>query len=348
MKTPRDIRELWRDTKAPAFIIGEVAQSHEGSLGQAHAYIDAIADAGADAVKFQTHIAAEESSPDEPWRVKFSTQDASRYDYWKRMEFTPEQWAELKEHADKRGLTFLSSPFSLAAVRLLDSLGMTAWKIASGEVGNFLLLDAIRATGKPVLLSSGMSGWQELDKAVHFLKEKQTALAVMQCTTAYPCPPEKAGLNLLQEFKTRYACPTGLSDHSGTIYPSLASITLGAKLIEVHVTMSRQMFGPDVPASLTCEEFSELVEGTRFIETALLNPVNKDKAAEGLSPLREIFGQSITAARDLTAGSVIALQDLGSRKPGNGLPVSSALELKGRKLSKYVTAGSLLKWSDFE
>jgi len=136
------------------FIIGEIAQAHDGSLGMAHAYIDAIARAGADAVKFQTHIADAESSPQEPWRVKFSRQDATRFDYWKRMEFTREQWVGLKEHAEEKGLVFLSSPFSLQAAELLDALGMVAWKVASGEINNHALLDRMAATSKPVLLSS--------------------------------------------------------------------------------------------------------------------------------------------------------------------------------------------------
>ena len=117
-------------------VIGEVAQAHDGSLGMAHAYIDAIADAGADAVKFQTHIASAESTPAEPWRVRFSRQDETRYDYWKRMEFTPEQWHGLKQHADERGLLFLSSPFSLQAFELLREVGVAGWKLASGELGS--------------------------------------------------------------------------------------------------------------------------------------------------------------------------------------------------------------------
>ena len=128
-----DIADRPVGTGHPCFIIGEVAQAHDGSLGMAHAYIDAIADAGADAVKFQTHIAAEESTPDEMWRVKFSYQDDSRFDYWRRMEFTEAQWRGLADHAGEKGLVFLSSPFSVAAVELLARIGVPAWKIASGR-----------------------------------------------------------------------------------------------------------------------------------------------------------------------------------------------------------------------
>src|SRR4051812_45843260 len=147
-------------------IVGEVALSHDGSLGLAHAFIDAIARAGADAVKFQTHIAAAESTPAEPWRVRFSSQDPTRYDYWKRMEFTADQWLTLKRHADERKLIFLSSPFSVEAVQLLHRVGVPAWKVASGEISNGPLFDAVLETRLPILLSTGMSDLTEIDRAV--------------------------------------------------------------------------------------------------------------------------------------------------------------------------------------
>jgi N-acetylneuraminate synthase len=146
-------------------VIGEVALTHDGSLGLAHAFIDAIANAGADAVKFQTHIAAAESTPSEPFRVKFSD-DPSRYAYWKRMEFTEQQWHGLAAHCRHHGLLFISSPFSIEAVDLLERVGQPIWKIASGEVSNASLLDRVCDTGAPVLLSTGMSPIEETDAAV--------------------------------------------------------------------------------------------------------------------------------------------------------------------------------------
>src|SRR5690242_6602660 len=168
-------------------VIGEVALSHDGSLGLAHAFIDAIANSGADAVKFQTHIAAAESTLGEPWRVKFSKQDERRLDYWKRMEFTEEQWHGLKKHADERGLFFLSSPFSFEAVELLARVGVAAWKVASGEINNRPLFERMAATRWPFLISTGMSPIDEIDTAVHLVKEHQLPLAILQCTSVYPC-----------------------------------------------------------------------------------------------------------------------------------------------------------------
>lgn len=328
-------------------VIAEVAQTHDGSLGLAHAFIDAIAGSGADAVKFQTHIAAAESSPDEPWRVHFSPQDATRFDYWKRMEFSEEQWHGLAEHARQAGLAFLSSPFSQEAAELLERVGVAAWKIPSGEVGNPLLLRRLARTGLPLLLSSGLSPWEELDRAVELVHECGAPLAVLQCTSAYPCPPEKIGLNLLEELRERYACPVGLSDHSGTIFPGLAAAALGAEVLEVHVTLSREMFGPDVPASVTSEELAILVRGVRDITTMLAHPVDKDAQARDMQPLRDIFCKSVAAARDLEAGSVLREEDLILRKPGTGIPARYLHSLLGRRLSRPVLGGVLLQNEDF-
>ena len=328
--------------------MAEVAQAHDGSLGMAHAFIDAVAATGADAIKFQTHIAAAESTSREPWRVKFSKQDATRYDYWKRMEFTEEQWQGLKEHATDRGLLFLSSPFSLEAVDLLVRVGVSAWKIASGEVGNAPMLEKICSTGWPVFLSTGMSSLDEIDQAVAFLRGKDVPLTLMQCTSLYPCPPEKTGLNLIPFFRDRYGCAVGLSDHSGTIYPGLAAVTLGVEVLEVHVTLSREMFGPDVPVSLTTRELTQLVEGVRFLERAMANPVNKDTVAQESEPLRSMFGKSVVARCDLSAGTSLTAAHLTVKKPGNGVPAARLNELLGARLNRNLKADDLVLESDLE
>ena len=328
-------------------VIGEVSQSHDGSLGMAHAFIDAIAKAGADAVKFQTHIAAAESTPQEPWRVKFSKQDASRYDYWKRMEFTSEQWQGLADHAQEKGLIFLSSPFSVEAVGLLERIGMPAWKVASGEVNNKVLLDAMLKTRKPILLSSGMSTLDELDDAVAYISRTAVEYAVMQCSTAYPCPPEKIGLNLIPQMRERYGCAVGLSDHSGTIYPGLAAVTLGIEVLELHVAFSREMFGPDVPASVTTGELNQLVEGIRFIERMRNNPVDKNSFAEEVLPLRKLFTKSIVASSDLSKGTLLEEKHLQIKKPGNGLPGERMKDLIGKTLLRDLKADEQILEGDF-
>jgi N,N'-diacetyllegionaminate synthase len=332
----------------PCLVIGEVAQSHDGSLGMAHAFIDAIAKSGADAVKFQTHIAAAESTPAEPWRVKFSYQDQTRYQYWKRMEFTEEQWAGLKAHSEDRGLIFLSSAFSLEAANLLERLGMQAWKVASGETSTNVLTEFYTSTHKPILLSTGMSSISEIDAVMNYIYERNVPCAVMQCTTAYPCPPEKVGLNNLALFRERYQCPVGLSDHSASIFPGLAGITLGMQLLEVHVALSREMFGPDVPASLTTDELALQIKGIRYTETMLSNPVNKDEMAQQLQPLRELFTKSLFYITDLPAGTVLREEHIAIKKPGTGLAIDRLPLILGKNLKMNVIADTFVRESDLE
>lgn len=348
----KSFREICLEKTAKAssegrcLVIGEVAQSHDGSLGMAHAFIDAIANAGADAVKFQTHIASEESTPSEPWRVKFSKQDESRYEYWRRMEFTKDQWSGLKQHADEKGILFLSTPFSEKAVNWLSEIGMSVWKMASGEIGNLPMLNQIIETKSPIILSSGMSDWNELDTAAEIVKSNGNPLAVLQCTSAYPCPPEKVGLNMLDVLREKYNCSVGLSDHSGNIFAGLAAVTLGAEVLEIHVALSREMFGPDVPASVTTSELRKQVEGIRLIEKMIANPINKDTMAEELTPLRNLFTKSIVAGMDLSRGTILTQDCIKFKKPGTGLPPSQVNEIIGKKLQRDLKADEILSLHD--
>lgn len=333
---------------APAYLIAEVAQAHDGSLGLAHQFIDAAAEAGTDAVKFQTHFASEESTLDEPFRVKFSKQDETRFAYWKRMEFTNEQWSGLVDHAREKNLHFLSSAFSARAMALLDRLGMPAWKIASGEVASTDLLDAIAATGKPVLLSTGMSAYAEIEAAAKALRGKGAPLAVLQCTSRYPTPLEDVGLNVIGELRERLGCPVGLSDHSGVVFPAIFAMARGADLIEAHITLDRRMFGPDVPASLTVEEFALVRQARDALATMDAHPVDKDAAAAGLKGMRDLFQKSVAVVRDLPAGTVLTQDVLTTKKPGTGIPARESEAVLGRRLARAVSADRVLTWGDID
>ena len=333
---------------APCTVIAEVAQSHEGSLGMAHAFIDAAAAAGADAIKFQTHIASAESTPAEPWRKSFSSQDTTRLGYWRRMEFAEEGWHELRKHAQERDLLFLSSPFSLAAVELLERVGVAGWKVASGEINNHALLDRMCDGGIPVMLSTGMSQEDEIATAAARVQARGVPLAVMQCTSMYPCPPEWVGVDLIPHFRERFGCAVGLSDHSATIYPGIAAATLGAEVLEVHLTLGREMFGPDVIASLTSTELRQLVDGVRFVERMRARPGRKADLPESVTSLRQIFMKSVVAAHALEEGTALAAEDLCSKKPGNGIPANELPSLVGRRLRRAVAADAVLQWEDLE
>ncbi len=315
------------------FVIAEVGQAHEGSLGMALAYIDALADAGVDAVKFQVHIAEAESSIYEPFRVKFSQQDKTRFDYWKRMEFSPEQWKILKSRCDEKGVEFLASPFSNAAVDLLEETGVSRYKVGSGEVNNFLLLEKIARTGKPVILSSGMSSFEEIDNTTRFLKERKVSYSILQCTTSYPTKPENYGLNVIGELKERYNVPVGFSDHSARKAACIAAASLGAEILEFHAVFSRKSFGPDAGASLEINEIQELVESVRIIEKAQENPVNKKNNSE-YTELKNIFEKSLAVNKDLSEGHILTFEDLEAKKPKNkGIAASDFRKVIGSQLS---------------
>ncbi|MCT8340042.1 N-acetylneuraminate synthase family protein [Flavobacteriaceae bacterium TK19130] len=318
----------------PPFIIAEIGQAHDGSLGMVHAYIDAVAKTGVDAIKFQTHIAAAESSVHEPFRVKFSTQDKTRFDYWKRMEFSPEQWKEIGNHCKEVGLTFISSPFSNEAVDVLEEAGVEYYKIGSGEVNNFLLLKKIVSTQKPIILSSGMSSFKELDEAVAFLKKHDAEFSILQCTTQYPTQPDNYGFNVIPELKERYGGAVGFSDHSGKVATGLAAVSLGAEIVEVHVVFSKQQFGPDVSSSLTMEEVKQLKEGASEIYKALQHPVDKSDTTK-FKDVKAIFEKSLAVNKDLSKNHVLRFEDLEAKKPkGYGLDASKFESVIGKKLSQ--------------
>lgn len=350
MKTPQKLSIGNRQVGSgfPCFIIAEVGLAHYGVLGLAHAYIDAAAEAGVDAVKFQTHLAEFESSPAETFRVPISSQYATRAEYWEKTSFAAAQWAELKEHADRSGLVFLSSPFCNQAVDMLERVGVAAWKVASGEITNAPLLDHLGRTGKPVILSTGMSGWAEVAGAVRRMQRHGTSVAVMQCTSEYPASAEHLGLNMVAELSTRLGCPSGLSDHSGLPWPGIAAAALGASIIEVHLTLADNLFGPDVRSSLTPGRLKDLVAGIRYTETSLAHPVDKDDEERRLCSMRTLFMKSVAAGRDLPAGTRLRENDLEARKPGNGVPIQEMHTILGRVLATGRSKGEIISFEDLQ
>jgi len=331
---------------AAAYLIAEVAQAHDGSLGLAHRFIDAAKEAGADAVKFQTHFADEESTLDEQFRVNFSKQDETRFAYWKRMEFTDEQWTALAGHAREIGIGFLSSAFSHRAVDLLERLGMPAWKIASGEATSDALLDRVAATGLPVLMSTGMSGYDEIETTLGRLQWAGAPVAVLQCTSRYPTSLEEVGLNVIGELRARFACPVGLSDHSGVVFPAILALAKGADLIEAHITLNRRMFGPDVSSSLTVEEFAEVREARDAFQTMEAHPVDKDAMALALADMRQLFQKSVAVVHPLAEGTLLTRDMLTAKKPAKGIPANQIDVLVGKRLKRSATPDRILYWED--
>ena len=333
---------------AKPYLIAEIAQAHEGSLGILHSYIDAVSKTGVQAIKFQMHIAEAESSVHEPFRVKFSREDDTRFDYWKRMQFSLNQWKGIKTHCDEVGLDFICSPFSNLAVDWLEEIGVKIYKIGSGEVNNFLLLEKICATGKPIIISSGMSSFEELDKTVNFLKSKNAQFSILQCTTAYPTKPDQFGLNVIKELKDRYDVPVGFSDHSAKVATGIAAVALGAEILEFHVVFHRDIFGPDAIASLTIEETKLLVESVHEIQLSMDNPIDKNNNNQ-FKELKSIFEKSLAVNKDLPINHVTTFDDLESKKPkGYGISATDFEKIIARKLNVDKRQWDFLNEDDLE
>ncbi len=324
-------------------IIAEIGSVHDGSFGNALKLIEAAARCGADVVKFQTHIAEAETLKDAPMPPYFKGEP--RFEYFKRTGFSDEQWSELRSACHRADVLFSSSPFSLEAVDLLERIGIDLYKVPSGEVTNIPLLEKLSSTGKPVLLSTGMSDWEEIDAAVHVL-EQGGPLCVMQCTSQYPTPPEKAGINLISEILERYACIPGYSDHTRGSAASFAAAALGARVIEKHFAFSRLMYGSDALNSMEPDEFEQFCSGLKDIWTMLDNPVDKNNL-DDVREMKTIFQKSIVAARRIEKGHVITEQDLAFKKPGDGIPAASYRMILGKRASKTIPEDTKLTESDY-
>lgn len=327
------------------FVIAEIGSVHDGSMGNALRLVDVAAECGADAVKFQTHIGEAESLAHAPAPSFFSAE--SRLSYFKRTSFSLEQWETLARVSAERGLAFLSSPFSEEAVELLERVGVRQYKVPSGEVTNLPLLEKIARLKKPIILSSGMSSWNELDRAVEVIRREHNQLTILQCTSEYPCAYERVGLNVMLEMRDRYQSPIGLSDHTLTPYASYAAVTLGASIIERHVTFSRKMYGSDAKHSLEPDEFTELIKGVRALEVILASPVDKNDLSR-LGEMKEIFEKSLVALVDICEGAIITPEMLGIKKPGSGIPAARLYEVVGKRMRRAVSADTLLKLGDVQ
>jgi N,N'-diacetyllegionaminate synthase len=226
-------------------------------------------------------------------------------------------------------------------------VGVPRYKVPSGEVTNLPLLEKIARLGKPVLLSSGMSSWDELDRAVEAVRRQGAPLTVLQCTTEYPCTYEHVGLNVMRAMAERYGVPVGLSDHTLTPYATLAAVSLGASVIERHFAFSRRMYGSDARHSLEPDELAQLVRGVRAIETMLATPVDKDDLRP-FEEMKRVFQKSLVTERDLPAGAVIAREAVAIKKPGTGLAPTRLAEVVGRRTRRHVPAGRPLTSDDVD
>lgn len=324
-------------------IIAEIGSVHDGSFGNALKLIELASSVGANVVKFQTHISNAETTRYAPSPKYFNTE--TRYDYFNRTAFTLDQWKKLKKKANSLNLLFCSSPFSIDAVKLLNEVGLDIIKIASGEVTNTPMLQYISALDYPVLLSSGMSSFDELNTAIETLGSRNR-ICLMQCTSSYPAADDEIGLNILGEISNRYGAgvSVGYSCHSNEIYAPIAAAALGAKVIEKHLTFSRDMYGSDAQFALEPVEFQTMVKGINSVWKMLDNPV--EKTTDKFLQMKKTFEKSIVAERNIKKGELFSPENLSAKKPGNGINASNYNMFMNVASPRNIKADEQLKWTD--
>ena len=329
----------------PIFIIAEIGMNHDGSLGNAKRMVDIAAECGVDAVKFQTHISKAETLRDAPMPPYFKGEP--RYQYFERTAFSKAQWVQLKGYSEEKGLVFMSSPFSIEAIELLEEIGVTIHKVPSGEVTNIPYLECMAKTGKKILLSSGMSSWVELDEAVQTIRQYNNNLVILQCTSEYPCPYANVGLNVMLEMKQRYGLPVGFSDHTLTNYTALAAVVLGAAVVEKHFTLSKKMYGSDARHSLEPHELKDLVTGIKAIEVASHSSVDKNDI-EKFTYMKKTFEKSIVTIRPIRKGEILTAGNIGIKKPGTGIPAREYHTVLGKRAKVDIVQDVLLNKENIE
>ena len=324
----------------PCFIIAEAGINHNGDIKLAKKLIGAAKGAGADVIKFQTHIPEEEMLKDDSTAEYIGE---SLFDLLKRVELSKKDHVELKKYATTKGILFLSTPFSREAVDLLEEIGVPAYKVGSGEMTNLPLLEYISKKKKPMIISTGMSTFEEIEETINFVKKINDDLILLHCTSTYPTRYEDVNLRVIERLREKFKIPVGLSDHSIGIYTALASVVLGACIIEKHFTINRDLPGPDQKASITPGELKELVKGVRAIEKALGS--TKRITDDELS-VQRMARESVVSLVNIPNGAVITEDMVWVKRPGIGIPPKYLNKVIGMKTRKNIKANTIIKWSD--
>lgn len=329
------------------FIIAEMSGNHNQSLDRALAIVDAIADSGAHALKLQTYTAdtmtidvAEREfyidDPGSPWKGN------TLHDLYK-LAYTPWEWHEkIFQYARKRGLIAFSTPFDATAVDFLESLDVPLYKIASFENTDLPLIRKVASTGKPMIISTGLATLAEVDEAVRTARDAGCkALSILKCTSNYPASPAASNLLSIPHMRAMFNCEVGLSDHTLGIGVAIASVALGASIIEKHVTLSRSEGGVDADFSLEPSELKQLVEETRGAQQALgrpsLDPMEEEQSSR-------VFRRSLYVCEDLKKGDILTSENLRAIRPGYGLPPKYIGQLLGNKVIRDVARGTSMQW----
>jgi len=326
----------------PAFVIAEGGVNHNGDPELAHRLVDAAADAGADAVKFQTFdpdALAAAGAPMADYQRKAGEHGADQREMLARLVLPLEAWAGIRQHALDRGLVFLSTPFDVRSAELLERLGVPAFKVGSGELTNIPFLERIAAFGRPMLLSTGMADMREVAEALDAIRGAgNPPVALFHCVSSYPASPANANLRAIVTLRAAFGVPSGWSDHTPGIELPVAAVALGATLVEKHLTLDRAMPGPDHAASLPPADFAAMTAAIRAVEPALGTGDKRPVPAE--RDVAAVARRSLHWTRDLAAGETVRDGDLVALRPASGLPPARLRDALGRAVARAVVAGT--------
>ena len=329
----------------PPLVIAEIGINHGGDLDVAKNMVDLIASSGCECVKHQTHIIEDEMT-EEAKSIFPPNADKSIWDVMKECSLTLDEEKELKKHAENLGLIWISTPFSRKAVDFLDHIDVPAFKIGSGEADNLPLINHIAKKGKPIIMSTGMQSIQSLKNSVEILENSHVEYALLECTNLYPSPPEIVSLKGIEELKEAFPkALVGFSDHSIGPEMALASVALGACIVERHFTDTRYRNGPDISCSMDPAELRLMIDRSAEIYKALKNPKQRTKPEEDVYKFARA---SVVADKDMPAGHIITEKDIWARRPGSGeIPGYKYHDVIGKKLRLAVKKNHQLEWSNF-
>jgi N,N'-diacetyllegionaminate synthase len=334
----------------PCFVIAEAGVNHNGDIALAKRLLDAAVEAGANAVKFQSFHAesiASSEAPKAAYQVATTGASETQREMLQRLELTHAAHEELSRHASERGIIFCSTPFDIASVDLLEALDVPFFKVASGELTHVPLLRRIARTGRPVVVSTGMSELQEVESALGTLRAAGARdIALLHCLSEYPAPSAEANLRAMATMRERFGTPVGYSDHTLGVEVAVASVALGASILEKHLTLDRSMPGPDHRASLEPGEFSELVRQVRSVESALGDGVKRPGKSEMAN--RAIARRGVFAAVAIPKGTVLTADMLACKRPDDGIPASQFDSVVGRRVRLDLRAGEKLSWEQLD
>jgi N,N'-diacetyllegionaminate synthase len=327
------------------FVVAEIGINHDGSVIQAEKLIDAAAEAGADAVKFQSFHVDRLLVPSQDRYVQQMEGAESAYQMLRRCELSWTDQEHLKKHADGRGVIFMSTPFDEESADFLDSLGVPIFKIASSDITHVPLLRHVASKGKPILLSTGMSFLGEVaDALAHLRSSGAKEIVLMHCVSAYPARPQDMNLRALQTLQSYFELPVGLSDHSEGTLLSLVAAALGAVVIEKHFTLDKRAFGPDHKASMDPADLTLLIKNLREVEASLGDGRKRPSDVEEQSRL--LSRRSIVAGVDIPANETIAPWMLAFKRPGTGLAPGDWEKVIGMTARRNIGKDAILQWED--